>query len=139
MTATIMREIAARPVITGLRGSRCDLGGRIVTSANTKIICGTILLLACIASVVYLSTTAVRDLTALGLIGTIAASVLAGTFGLAKLDRQGQLLARVADQVAQVSKQSPGDLESAVERIVERRLTATGQAPLRGQGTDDRR
>ena len=123
---------SVRPVIDRrAQSARAPGGTKIVTTTNTKLVCGTIVLLACIAAVLYLSTTNNNDLTAFGLIGTIICSVLVGTFGLAKLDR-------IEQRVERVQRQTNGELHSVVEQIIEQRLSATGQHPLHGQALADR-
>jgi len=104
---------------------------RIVISSNTKLVCATIILVTGMLSSVYLATTDNNDPTAIGLIGTIVVSVLAGTFGLVRLDR-------IEQKVDRVGRQTNGDLHAAVEQIMEQRLTASGQPPLRGQSLEER-
>lgn len=102
-----------------------------MTRNNTLIICGALILLAAIGAVTYLANTQTPDLAALGIISVIVTGVLAGTFGLGKLDR-------IEQRVEQVSRQTNGDLHSTIEHIVEQRLAATGQKPLHGQSLSDR-
>jgi hypothetical protein len=110
------------------RSTAVTLGGtKIVSTANVRIVCGTILLLAALGSVTYLAKTTAPDLAALGIIGTIVASVLAGTFGLIKLDKIDQRVARIQ-----------GETQSTVEHMVEQRLSATGQPPLTGLSLNER-
>lgn len=64
-------------------------------STNTLVICGTIILLACVCAVVYFSYAQTNDMAALGLIGTIVAGVLGGVFGVTKLAKVEGKLNRV--------------------------------------------
>lgn len=89
---------------------------------NTLIICGTVIVLAIIGALLYMSSTTTPSLAALGILATICASVLAGTFGLVKVDQLGTRLTaatRTVEQAADtVVEQTNGALTDRIRTEV---------------------
>lgn len=87
--------------------------------SDTQMVCGTVLLLACICAILYMNNTQTNNLAALGIIGTIVASVLVGTFGLVKLSG-------IERKVDRAVEQTNGHLDRRIEEAVRKVLNEKG-------------
>jgi hypothetical protein len=95
---------------------------------NTLLICGTIVLLACIGGVFYLISSGREVDVALSFVGPIVLGVLASTYTAAKLDR-------VEEKVDRTVVQTNGGLDKRIHDAVQEALTKAGQPPLSGPGS----
>lgn len=97
--------------------------------SNTLIVCGTLVLLACIGAVVYLVSSGRPVDTALSFMGPIVLAVLASTYTAAKLDR-------VEEKVDRTVVQTNGGLDArirdGVHQVLDERGLGDADAPREG-------
>lgn len=92
--------------------------------SNTLIVCGTVILLACIGGVFYLINSGRPVDVALSFVGPIVLGVLASTYTAAKLDR-------VEEKVDRTVVQTNGGLDKRIHDAVEQKLRDAGLPPVR--------
>lgn len=102
------------PTSTGPRGS-------------TMLVCGTLIVLACIGAVVYLTASNRPTEVALAFMGPIVLTVLAATYNAQKLDR-------VETKVDRAVEQTNGGLDARIHaasaKAVEQALRGAGLPPV---------
>lgn len=96
---------------------------RTVIQPNTALVCGTLVLLACIGGVFYLIASGRETSVALSFVGPIVLSVLGSTFAVLKLDR-------VEQKVDRTVHQTNGGLDKRINEAVESKLRAAGLPPV---------